>query len=203
MTEKYSICATRSRTDIDCILDNEQCQFSAELSRNPRTQRMEWKQNVIRTVMEVSRERCLELCEIQGTGPFGGTRCQAATHFGAESFPFRCFCTCVFVFLYLYVCLSIYLFGAGSFLFRGSCMLFSSCNNRRPCKDCITGSHQTHCTCSINYASVSDNVLRHVDNSRIVRGVFPAANELECKRLCLQNGLCKVRKRQLISELYK
>ena len=60
MTEKYSICATRSRTDIDCILDNEQCQFSAELSRNPRTQRMEWKQNVIRTVMEVSRERCLE-----------------------------------------------------------------------------------------------------------------------------------------------
>ena len=52
MTEKYSICATRSRTDIDCILDNEQCQFSAELSRNPRTQRMEWKQNVIRTVME-------------------------------------------------------------------------------------------------------------------------------------------------------
>ena len=109
----------------------------------------------------------------------------------------------VFVFLYLYVCLSIYLFGAGSFLFRGSCMLFSSCNNRRPCKDCITGSQQTHCTCSINYASVSDNVLRHVDNSRIVRGVFPAANELECKRLCLQNGLCKVRKIQLISELYK
>ena len=141
-----------STSNLDCILDHEQCQIL------PGT-----RGNIIRTVMGVSTmEKCLELCETEdpGQGPWMGRRCTAFTHFGAESFPFR-----------------------------DSCILFSSCTQRRPCKGCTTGSSQTECSCSIKYASVIDiNNFAHI-------GTYQDAfvgNELECKRLCLQNGECRV-----------
>merc|ERR1712212_1431464 len=83
--------------------------------------------NVIRTVMGVSiMEKCLELCKAEEHS-FGNKDCKAFTHFGAESYPFR-----------------------------NSCILFYTCTKRRPCKGCTTGSSQTECTCSIKYSSVID-----------------------------------------------
>ena len=39
-------------------------------------------------------------------------------------------------------------FGAASYPLDEACFLFSSCRERRPCVDCITGSNQADCTCS-------------------------------------------------------
>ena len=144
-----------STSNLDCILDHEQCQI------NPGHP---YSRNVIRTVMGVSTmEECLDLCKAEVDDNYGLRLCKAFTHFGAESFPFR-----------------------------DSCILFSSCTQRRPCKGCTTGSSQTECSCSIKYASV-------VDDNNFVHDISVASNELDCKKQCLQNGECRVSRSQFCS----
>ena len=147
-----------STSNLDCILDHEQCQIKPSSSSG--------RNNVIRTVMGVnSMEMCLELCKAQDpSGPYQfskqGPKCTAFTHFGPESFPFQ-----------------------------DSCILFSSCTKRRPCKDCTTGSSQSECACSIKYATViNDNNFVHIGTYRD----DSVSDELGCKRRCLQNDQCRV-----------
>ena len=86
-----------SNMDLDCIHENEECQIVSEKS----------KDNLLRTVMGVSTlESCLALCTAD-RGNLNGQKCQAVTHFGAESYPFR-----------------------------DACMLFSHCKKRRWCDGC-------------------------------------------------------------------
>ena len=81
-----------SKVDLDCIHENEECQIVSEKR----------KDNLLRTVMGVSTlESCLALCK-SDQGNLNGQKCQAVTHFGAESYPFR-----------------------------DACMLFSHCKKRR------------------------------------------------------------------------
>ena len=77
-----------SCSNFDCIHENEECQILPD--------------NLLRTVMGVpTAERCLELCQTEKTNYYG-QECQAFTHFGADSYPFR-----------------------------NACMLFSNCRKRR------------------------------------------------------------------------
>ena len=87
-----------------------------------------------------------------------------------------------------FACVSFTHFGAESYPFRDTCMLFSSCITRRPCQDCTTGSSQSECLCSIQYSS-------EIDSGNFV-GVITAGNEHECKRNCFFEEMCEVRYQQ-------
>ena len=62
-----------------------------------------------------------------------------------------------------------------------SCVLFSACEERVPCSDCVIGTGQDKCTCSIGY---SDNTG---DAIGVVQDV---SEELSCKSLCWEEANC-------------
>ena len=96
----YAFMDATTSSQIDCFLDEQQCQIEAD--------------NLINFFTEIpTSEECAQLCSDDST-------CTAFTHFGATSYPLD-----------------------------KACFLFSSCRERRPCTDCITGSNQTDCTCSV------------------------------------------------------
>jgi len=75
-------------------------------------------------------------------------------------------------------------FGAKNQFLSDACLLFSTCTERVECKDCVTGSSQDQCTCSIGYEGVknADNVENLLDS---------VGDELICKKICEENNNCK------------
>ena len=76
-------------------------------------------------------------------------------------------------------------FGADSFPLHEACFLYSSCRERRPCVDCITGSNQADCTCSIEYES-------YLDGNNLVDFIGSISDEYACKKICASNDMCSV-----------
>ena len=83
-----------------------------------------------------------------------------------------------------FTCVAFTHFGPESYPFRDTCMLFSSCSERRPCQGCTTGSSQSECLCSVKYSS-------EIDSGNLV-GVISAVDEHDCKRKCIVEEMCKV-----------
>merc|ERR1711872_868019 len=54
-------------------------------------------------------------------------------------------------------CTAFSYFGPNSKLLSHACMMFSSCRKRGACEDCVTGSSQQDCTCSIPYEGIKNN----------------------------------------------
>ena len=81
-------------------------------------------------------------------------------------------------------CTAFTYFGPQSTLLSEACMIFSSCRQRGVCEDCVTGSSQDECTCSIPYEGVknTDNFEKFLVN---------IADEYECKKLCKKSKTCK------------
>ena len=76
-------------------------------------------------------------------------------------------------------------FGPDSFPLHEACFLFSSCRERRPCTDCITGSNQADCICSVEYES-------YLDGSNLVDFIGSVQDEFACKKLCASDDQCLV-----------
>jgi len=76
-------------------------------------------------------------------------------------------------------------FGAASYPLHEACFLFSSCRERRPCTDCITGSNQAECKCSVGYEG-------YLDGSNLVDFVGSVPDEFACKKLCALDDQCSV-----------
>ena len=83
-----------------------------------------------------------------------------------------------------FTCVAFTHFGSESYPFSDTCMLFSSCSERRPCQGCTTGSSQSECLCSIQFSS-------KIDSGNLV-GVISAVDEHDCKRKCIVEEMCKV-----------
>ena len=76
-------------------------------------------------------------------------------------------------------------FGPDSSPYHNTCLIFSSCTERRPCQDCTTGSSQEECTCSLKYSG-------EVDDSNFVDLIGSVSDEYACKELCSDNSQCTV-----------
>ena len=76
-------------------------------------------------------------------------------------------------------------FGADSSPYHNTCLIFSSCTERRSCQDCTTGSSQRECTCSLKYSG-------EVDDSNFVDLLGSVSDEFACKEHCKDNSLCAV-----------
>ena len=83
-----------------------------------------------------------------------------------------------------FTCVAFTHFGSQAYPLRESCVMFSSCSERRPCQGCTTGSSQSECLCSINYSS-------EIDSNNFV-GMLSAVDEHDCKRKCIVEEMCKV-----------
>ena len=64
-----------------------------------------------------------------------------------------------------------------------SCHLLSACEEREPCNDCVLGTEQEKCKCSVGY---SRNPV-DVNNTDTVQNV---SDEMSCKRFCLEKEDC-------------
>jgi len=75
-------------------------------------------------------------------------------------------------------------FGSKNPFLSEACLLFYSCEQRVECEDCVTGSKQEECTCSIGYEGFknADNVENLLDK---------ILDELECKKRCKLSRNCK------------
>ena len=76
-------------------------------------------------------------------------------------------------------------FGPESTPYHNTCLIFSSCIERRSCQDCTTGSSQGECTCSLKYSGT-------VDDSNFVDLLGSVWDEYTCKEHCKDNDLCAV-----------
>jgi len=83
------------------------------------------------------------------------------------------------------LCIAFTHFGRDSFLFVNDCLLFSSCTERRVCQDCITGSGQSECICSIAFSG-------KVGENNLVDIIPNVSSEHECKKFCISNDLCSI-----------
>jgi len=61
------------------------------------------------------------------------------------------------------------------------CLLLSSCEEREPCNDCVLGTEQEKCKCSVGYTGNPG------DNSDAIQNV---SDEMSCKRFCLEKENC-------------
>ena len=80
-------------------------------------------------------------------------------------------------------CIAFTHFGSNGHPLPDGCLLFSSCRERRPCENCMTGSSQTECRCSISFSGLvaPDNFVD------LIGGV---QDEFVCKKLCISESLC-------------
>ena len=123
-------------SQIDCFLDEQECQVEAD--------------NLIDFFTEIpTSKECAQLCN-------DDRNCTAFTHFGETSYPLH-----------------------------AACFLFSSCRERRLCTDCITGSNQADCTCSVEYEG-------YLDETNLVDFIGSVPDELACKKLCASDDQCSV-----------
>merc|ERR1719234_393067 len=82
-------------------------------------------------------------------------------------------------------CTSFTHFGPSSHPLHQACFLFSACRERRPCTDCITGSNQADCTCSVNFSG-------DLDGTNLVDFIGSVPDEFACKKLCASNDMCSI-----------
>ena len=62
-----------------------------------------------------------------------------------------------------------------------TCLLLSACDEKLPWNDCVVGTEQDKCTCSVNFVS----------NSSVTIGSFEdIPDEVSCKLLCFGKELC-------------
>ena len=81
-------------------------------------------------------------------------------------------------------CVAFNFFGPRSnFHPRDSCLLFSACERKVTCNDCVLGTSQDDCTCSIDYYGV-------IDQSNFVDTVTRVPDEVTCKDLCSKTSQC-------------
>merc|ERR1719341_657498 len=76
-------------------------------------------------------------------------------------------------------------FRATSYPLNDVCILFSSCRERRACTDCITGSNQADCICSVEYEG-------YLDGTNLVDFIGSVPDEFACKKLCASDDQCSV-----------
>eukprot|EP00092_Neocalanus_flemingeri_P010623 GFUD01011445.1.p1 GENE.GFUD01011445.1~~GFUD01011445.1.p1 ORF type:complete len:425 (+),score=118.58 GFUD01011445.1:49-1275(+) len=76
-------------------------------------------------------------------------------------------------------------FGQDSHPFPQACLLFSSCSQRMSCQDCVTGSNQADCTCSLKYSG-------EVNDDNFVEMVGSVTDESACKKLCIKSDKCVI-----------
>ena len=62
-----------------------------------------------------------------------------------------------------------------------TCLLLSSCNEKLPWNDCVVGTEQDKCTCSVNFVSNSSVTIGHFEH---------IPDEVSCKLLCFGKELC-------------
>ena len=81
-------------------------------------------------------------------------------------------------------CVAFNFFGLGSdFYPRSSCLLFSACERKAACNDCVIGTNQDDCTCSIDYYG-------EIDKSNFVEAVASVPDEVTCKNFCSKATHC-------------
>jgi len=84
-----------------------------------------------------------------------------------------------------YNCYAFTFYGPESDLIpHNSCFHFSSCESKAPCNDCVIGTPEDECFCSISY-------LGTIDESNFVTYLFDL-DEATCKRHCSEIDACKV-----------
>lgn len=77
-------------------------------------------------------------------------------------------------------CRAFNFFGASSDE-SNSCLLLSACEDKVPCDDCVIGTEQKKCTCSIGYTSNHSDTLDRVES---------VSDEMSCKFFCLEKENC-------------
>ena len=83
-------------------------------------------------------------------------------------------------------CLAFNFFGAESeFHPHNACLLFSACESKLSCTDCVIGVTQEDCLCSVSYDG-------EIDNSDYVGIASEVPSEAACKSLCSRTGQCTV-----------
>jgi len=81
-------------------------------------------------------------------------------------------------------CVAFNFFGPGSnFYPRSSCLLFSACERKAACNDCVIGTNQGDCTCSIDFYG-------DIDKSNFVGTVASVPDEVTCKNFCSKTTRC-------------
>jgi len=78
------------------------------------------------------------------------------------------------------MCLAFNFFGATSDQ-SSLCVLLSSCEERVPCNDCVIGTEQEKCTCSVGFISNTLDTIGRMEN---------VSDEMSCKRFCLNQENC-------------
>ena len=66
---------------------------------------------------------------------------------------------------------------------RNSCLLFSACFKKSPCNDCVIGTNQDDCTCSIGFYG-------EIDESNFIDMAASVPDEVACKNLCSKTTQC-------------
>lgn len=66
-----------------------------------------------------------------------------------------------------------------------ACLLFSTCATRRSCHNCVTGSSQDSCACSVKFDG-------DISADNFVDIVPDVPDELTCKRNCAENDNCSI-----------
>ena len=83
-------------------------------------------------------------------------------------------------------CVAFNFFGPTSdFYPHNACLLFSACESKLYCEDCVIGVSQEDCLCSVSYVGA-------IDNSDYVDIAGEVATEAECKSLCSRTTHCEV-----------
>ena len=81
-------------------------------------------------------------------------------------------------------CVAFNFFGPESnFRPYSSCLLFSACERKATCSDCVIGTHQDDCTCSIDFYG-------DIDKSNFLDTVTSIPDEVTCKNFCSKTTLC-------------
>ena len=83
------------------------------------------------------------------------------------------------------LCIAFTHFGIAGNPMGEACLLFSGCASRVPCEECITGSSQTECFCSIDY-------FGHIDNNNFVDLIGGVESERDCKIHCVSDSKCEL-----------
>ena len=66
-----------------------------------------------------------------------------------------------------------------------ACFLFSTCATRRGCENCVTGSSQESCTCSVKFDG-------DISGDNFVELVPDVPDELACKKNCTEHDDCSI-----------
>ena len=91
-------------------------------------------------------------------------------------------------------CLMFNYFGPDSNFFpHHACLLFSECESKVACKDCLLGTKETPCKCtSLEHCPCTIQYHGYVDSDNYVDLALKVQSELACKNLCFNTNGCTV-----------